>query len=71
MSDTVREGYVFKVKESATGTPWIMLEPRRRELSVLGNGFLGLDLTQGTDIKKAQEVANFLNDAIQSVSYTN
>lgn len=68
--NTERADYRFVVKEFADGTPWIVLEPMRGDLSVLGNGFLGLDLVKGTDLKKAHEVADFLNEAIHSVSYT-
>lgn len=62
--------FVFAVKEHGDGTPWIMLEARREGLSAIKNGFLGLRLLPGTDIVRAQEIAEFLNDNIESVSCT-
>lgn len=70
MAQTERSTYRFTVKEHGDGTPWIMLEPLHGDLSCLVSGFLGLDLAPGTDIRKAQEIAEFLNRHITTVSYT-
>ncbi len=70
IADTERAEYVFRVKESGDGTPWIVLEPRRANLAILGDGFLGLELTRGIEFKKAEEIARYLNEHIESVSYT-
>lgn len=70
MADTERARYIFRVKESSDGTPWIALEPRRDSLAVLGDGFLGLDLRPGIDLPKAKGIAEYLNEHIESVSYT-
>ncbi len=70
IADTERAKYVFCVKEFADGTPWVVLEPRRSNLAILGDGFLGLELAQGTELKKAEEIADYLNEHIESVSYT-
>jgi hypothetical protein len=40
------------------------------DLIVLGNGFLGFDLPNGTTIEKAKEIAEFLEENIANVSYT-
>jgi len=68
MTDRVR--FIFRTKEYASGTPWIVLEPLQKDLDVLCNGFLGLDLPEGTTLKRAEEIAEFLNENITSVSYT-
>jgi hypothetical protein len=67
---TERTRVVFRVKKSVSGDFWICLEPLERNLKVLGNGFLGFDLPEGTTINKAEEIAAFLQENISSVSYT-
>jgi len=62
--------YLFAVKEHADGTPWIMLEPRGKQLPVLAAGFLGFDLRPGTSYEQAREVAACLNEHIETVSFT-
>jgi len=70
MAQTERFEYVFTVKEYDDGTSWIALEPRDGTLSCLGDGFLGFDLKRGTDIRKAEGIAAFLNGNIAKVSHT-
>jgi len=70
MSKTETKKYRFTVKESSSGKPRLVLEPSRETLQVLGNGILGLNLQPGATIEDAQEIANFINDNIVSVSYT-
>ncbi len=62
--------FLFAVKEHATGTPFIMLQPRHDNLSVVGDGFLSLELREGTSMRQAKEIAQHLNDNIEHVSYT-
>jgi len=69
-AETERAEFVFAVKESGDGTPWIMCDPREGGLKALGDGFLGLRLREGTDIKQAEEIASYLNDQIDAISYT-
>ena len=67
---TERVRMLFRVKEFASGDFWICLEPLEEELKILGKGFLGFDLPEGTTINKAEEIAAFLQENISSVSYT-
>lgn len=68
---TERASYVFTVKETGDGTPWLGLELRQEPgLSLLEHGFLGLTLRQGTTYAEAQRLATQLNDAVEQVSYT-
>jgi hypothetical protein len=69
-SETERVQYVFAVKEFGDGTPWIMLEPSGERLGVLGNGFLGFDLRNGTAIQDAEKLAERLRQMVLSVSFT-
>lgn len=68
MKENVR--VAFTVQEVARGEPWIRLEPLDKTLKVLGNGFLGFELPEGTTINTAEEIATFLQENISSVSYT-
>ena len=67
---TERTRVVFRVKKSVSGDFWISLEPFERNLKVLGNGFLSFDLPEGTTINKAEEIAAFLQENINDISYT-
>jgi hypothetical protein len=67
---TERTPVIFRVKQSVNGDFWICLEPFEGNLKILGNGFLGFDLPEGTTINKAEEIAAFLQENIGSVSYT-
>lgn len=77
MAKTETATYRFTVKEGqpsvsgARGAPvWLMLEPTSGELGVLRGGFLSLRMPASTDISRAQQVAAFLNDNIEGVSFT-
>ena len=67
---TKRAKFVFKTKESAGRVPIIVLEPLRESFDVLAGGFLGFDLPEGTTINQAEEIAAYLNEKIDSISYT-
>ncbi len=41
-----------------------------KEPGLFKDGYLGLDLPDGTSFERAKEFANFLNDNIESVRYT-
>ena len=69
-SKTERARYVFTVKEFGDGTPWIMLEGSGKGLEVLGDGFIGLDLKEGTTLKEAEALAATLRQSIATVAYT-
>jgi hypothetical protein len=69
-STTERYEVCAAVKEAGDGTPWIMFEPRDESLSILGNGFLGLDLQEGVTFEEAQELSEKLREMVRSVSYT-
>lgn len=70
MASTEKKKYRFTVKEFGDGTPWIMLEPYEGNFTCMGNASLGFDLKKGTDLKKASEIAAFLNNHIDRVSLT-
>ena len=61
---------VFRVRELTNGDFWIYLEPSEENLEVLGKGFLGFDLPDGTTANQAEEIAAFLQENISGVSYT-
>lgn len=68
---TTRARYVFVVKEFPNGQPWLVLELLTGPgLSILERGFLGFDLKEGTTLTQAKELAERLNDAIPTISYT-
>jgi hypothetical protein len=69
-SKTERAHYKFTVKEYGNGKPWLMCEPMDRELDIVGDGFLGRDLPEGTTYEEAQRIARFVNENITHVSYT-
>jgi hypothetical protein len=63
--------YLFRVSESATGTPWIYMEPRSsRKLLGLEGGSIGFNLRAGTALEEAERVAEFLNRNVGSVFYS-
>lgn len=70
MAKTERAKYVFIVKEFSDGTPWIVLEPLRKSISLPGDGFLGFDLPKGTDINKAKDIAKYLSENLSDLSLT-
>jgi hypothetical protein len=67
---TERARYVFTVKEYNGGQPWIRLENSREDLTPLKEGFLGLDLLEGTSYEEARNIAKYLNSQIANVTYT-
>jgi hypothetical protein len=70
-STTYRAKYSFEVKAYEDGkTPWIMLEPLREGVPVLTRGFLGFDLPSGTTEEQAYAIAEYLNEKIEWVTYT-
>jgi len=69
-SKTERATYVFAVKEFGDGEPWIMLERSGKGLDVLGNGFVGLELREGTSLKEAEALADTLRRNVSALAYT-
>ena len=67
---TERQRYVFRVCEYVDGTPWIMTDPWDGSLSILQDGFLGFDLTKGTTLAEAEQIADRLNDVMENIVYT-
>ena len=67
MKENVR--VVFKVKKTENGDFSICFEPLEENLKVLGKGFLGFELPEGTTVNTAEEIAAFLQENISSVSY--
>lgn len=60
--------YRFRVRKLDDGSPWIVLEPRRKTLEVLGRGLLGLDLKLGTSFEEAENLADHLNQHVACVA---
>jgi hypothetical protein len=70
-SRTDRSKYHYEVKEYADGQPWIMGEPLEGpDLPIPGQWFLGFDLTEGTTLEQAEEVAAFMNRHLTAISLT-
>jgi hypothetical protein len=42
---------IFRVEKISGGEPWIRLEPIDKDLRILGSGFLGFELPEGTTIQ--------------------
>lgn len=63
------EKYTFTVKEFASGAPFIALEPLHQDLPALKGATLSLNLPGGTSIEKAEEIARYLEDNIESVGF--
>jgi hypothetical protein len=61
---------IFRVEKVSGGEPWIRLEPVDKDLRILGSGFLGFELPEGTTINTAEEIAAYLQENISSVLYT-
>jgi hypothetical protein len=62
--------YRFTVKETASGEPWLMLEPMPQNLQVLSGGFLGLRLRPGATYEEARRLATTLDTEINSITFT-
>jgi hypothetical protein len=70
MNNTESAEYRFTVKETASGEPWLMLEPMTKNLAILSGGFLGLHLRPGTTYEEARRLAITLDTEIESVDFT-
>lgn len=70
MADTEIEKFTFTVKEGVSGDPFIALEPLYQKFPSLKGSFLTLNLPDGTSIEKAEEIARYLDDNIESVGFT-
>ncbi len=68
-SRTERGDFLFKVSESADGTPWISLEPRT-SIPEFRKVLVGFDLKPGADIHHAENVARYLNDNLGNLALT-
>ncbi len=67
---TGRDACRFRVREYGDGTPYIAIEPYDGTLALLKFGNLYFDLPEGTTFEKAQEIAEYMNDNIESLAYT-
>jgi hypothetical protein len=69
---TVRARFRFVVKEGADGHPWIAFEPLDEQLRGEGlpSGLFGFDLPPGTGGARAEEVANYLDENLTSLTFT-
>ena len=67
---TERAKFNFRTRETANRDPLIVLEPLRGHLKILDGGFLSFDLPEGTTINQAEEIAAYLNEKIEAISYT-
>ena len=67
---TGRDACRFTVKEYGMGIPYIMMEPCGDNLVLLKIGNLYFDLREGATFEKAHEIAEYLNDNIESLAYT-
>ena len=69
MTEKVR--YRLTLKERMDGTPFFMLEPRDRELSIIDErAWLGIELMPGTTYREAERVWKTLANIIDGLSYT-
>ena len=69
-SETDYGDYCFSIKEFASGKPFIMFEPRKEKLKILGNGFLGFEFNDDVSFEEAEKIATSLNKKIKCVLYT-
>lgn len=69
---TVRARFRFIVKGYASGTPWIAFEPLDVQFHGEGlpSGIFGFDLPKGTTGKRAEEIADFLDENISQLTFT-
>ena len=66
---TERARFVFTIKESGDGTPWIAAEPSDEAATKLLDGKnLGFDLPENTSYKSAKKIKKFLNENIRMVN---
>jgi hypothetical protein len=60
----------FKVRQHASGSYWIMIEQLREPtLPILDEGFVGIDLADGTTAKQAKELADLLDERVTHLTY--
>ena len=69
MPEYESKDFCFSVKDYAYGGSYIMFEPRKGNLKILGEGFLTFEFPEGTDTKEIWKVADYLNSKIILVSY--
>ena len=67
---TGRDACRFRVREYGDGRPYIAIESYDRTLALLKFGNLYFDLPEDTTFEKAQEIAEYMNDNIESLAYT-
>ncbi|MBI4455121.1 MAG: hypothetical protein HY644_04395 [Acidobacteria bacterium] len=70
MAKTEEASFAFTLKERATSQYAILCEPRDRNLSVLGDGFLMLRLRPGLSFGHAEQIRKFLQENIAALTYT-
>ena len=66
---TERAEFTFTVKEGASGTAWIAAEPLGDVPPSL-RGVIGFDLTAGTTLDEAKEIAKYLRGHVRGISLT-
>ena len=64
---TERTGCTFAIKAFEGGTPWIMVEADAPGLSILKDGFLGIELREDVSFEEAQELAQLLRDKVAHI----
>lgn len=61
----------FKVRQHVSGAPWILVEQLGAPtLPILDEGFLGIDLAEGTTAAEARELAQLLAERVTHLTYT-
>jgi hypothetical protein len=69
MARTTRAEHRFRVKENASGEPWLVSEVLTGE-EPRGSGFVGLGLMPGTTMQQAEDLAQTMNRLIVCTSFT-
>lgn len=68
INETVK--YKFVVKDGSDFEPYITIEPSGSDrISIFENAMLSFYLEEGISLKKAHEIANFLNENIDLVNF--
>jgi len=69
--------YAFEVKEGQPSGDGrddapvsLYCQPTKSELSIVGSGFLSINLKAGTTVQQAGDVAKYLAEHIESISFT-
>lgn len=68
--NTERERCHFVVRQYSEGDWIVAVEPDGDELNALKGGILALEIQSGTLRGKAEELAEFLNQNVEGVSFT-